>query len=282
MVGAQLRQSAINFGAHERGIAEQLDDVLPDERLHRVLPDWAIGTAAALRESIGVHPRTAIIGEPAARGACRVPVEGVAAQLTDQQALEGRGLLGVPGRELPVLFEAFLDQRELSRDNQSGHRNLDPLLPRTRAGAYRMGGNAAALPQAAVHALPLSLVGFLETGRALIRRVAQHVPDRALIPPRLTGAGADPCRGQPAGEGAQRGPFFGIPAEHLAHHDGLGLDHLIPRGRSLGFAHVAIAERRPGQGVHQARLGAMSFTPPRALTDLRLLVLCDHALELEQ
>jgi hypothetical protein len=33
MVGAQLRQPAINLGAGQRGIAEQLDDRLPDERL---------------------------------------------------------------------------------------------------------------------------------------------------------------------------------------------------------------------------------------------------------
>ena len=156
----------------------------------------------------------------------------------------------MPGREPPVLFEAFLRQRELSGGHQGGHWDRDPVLARARAGAHRVGGDAAALPQAAVHALPLSLASFLETGRALIRRVAQHVPDRALIPPGLTGARADPRRGQPAREGAQRVPFFGVPAEHLAHHDRLGLDHLVPRGRALGFADVAVAERRPGKGVH--------------------------------
>ena len=78
MIDAQLHQPTIDFGAHERGIAEQLDDVLPDEPLHRVLPDGTIGTAAPLREAIGVGPHTAIIGEPTPRGACRVPVERIA------------------------------------------------------------------------------------------------------------------------------------------------------------------------------------------------------------
>jgi hypothetical protein len=156
-----------------------------------------------------------IVGEPTARGACRVAVEGVAAQLTDQQALEERGLLGMPGGEASVLFEAFLGQRELSRRNQGGHRDLDPILPRARTRAHRASGDAAALPQATVHSPPLGLAGFLETGRALIRRVAQHVPDRTLIPPGLTGAGVVPRQGQPAGEGAQRVPFVGVPAGHL-------------------------------------------------------------------
>ena len=62
MVGAQLRQPAINLGADQRGIAEQLDDRLPDERLHHVLPDWTIDTAAASRGSIGVGARTSIRG----------------------------------------------------------------------------------------------------------------------------------------------------------------------------------------------------------------------------
>ena len=121
--------------------------------------------------------------------------------------------------------------------------------------------------------MPRGLVGFLETGRALIRRVAQHVPERALSPQGPRGAGADPRHGQSAGEGAQRAPVFGVPAEHLAHHDGLGLDHLIPRGRALRFAQGAIAKRRPRVRVHEARLGAMPFPPPRALADVRVLVL---------
>jgi hypothetical protein len=109
----------------------------------------------------------------------------------------------VPGRELPVLGEAFLGQRELSGGNQGGHTNLDPLLARARAGTHRAGSDAATLSQAAGRALPLGLAGLLETGRALIRRVTQHPPDRTLIPPGLPGARADPCQGQPAGEGSQ-------------------------------------------------------------------------------
>jgi hypothetical protein len=61
MVGAQFRQPAINLGAHQRGIAEQLEDRLPEERLHHVLPDRTIDTAAAFRGSIGVGARTSII-----------------------------------------------------------------------------------------------------------------------------------------------------------------------------------------------------------------------------
>jgi hypothetical protein len=66
MVGAQFRQPAINLGADQRGLAEQRD--------------------------------------PTARGACRAPAERIAAQLTDQQALGERALLGVTGCELSVLL----------------------------------------------------------------------------------------------------------------------------------------------------------------------------------
>jgi hypothetical protein len=90
------------------------------------------GTAAPLREPIGVRAHAAIVGEPTARGACRVPIERIAALLANQQALEERGPLRVPSRELPVLVEAILGQCELRARHQGGHRDLDPLRARAR------------------------------------------------------------------------------------------------------------------------------------------------------
>jgi hypothetical protein len=87
VVGAQLGEPAINLGPDQRGMGEQLNDLLPDERLHHVLPDRAIGAAPALGEAVGVGPRTAIVAERVTRAPRGAAVEGVAAQLTDQQAL---------------------------------------------------------------------------------------------------------------------------------------------------------------------------------------------------
>ena len=63
----------------------------------------------------------------------RCTVEGVATELTDQQALQEGGVLGVTGREPPILVQAFLGERELGRGDQRGHGDLDPLLTRAWA-----------------------------------------------------------------------------------------------------------------------------------------------------
>src|SRR5438128_6190089 len=70
------------------------------------------------------------VDAPAARGPRRATVERVAADLTDQQALQQGRLLGVPGGEAPILVEAFLGERELSRSDQRRHGNLDPFRAR--------------------------------------------------------------------------------------------------------------------------------------------------------
>jgi hypothetical protein len=57
-LGGERTQRGLIQPFEELAAAGAVDDLLPDERLHRVLPDGAIGAAPALGESIAVHPRT--------------------------------------------------------------------------------------------------------------------------------------------------------------------------------------------------------------------------------
>src|SRR6266699_1605894 len=129
-VSASTSSAAIDLGPDQGGIGEQLEDPGPDERIQGVLPNRPVVAAAPLWETVGVGAEATIVDAPAARGPRRATVERVAADLTDQQALQQGRLLGVPGGEAPILVEAFLGERELRRSDQRRHGNLDPFRAR--------------------------------------------------------------------------------------------------------------------------------------------------------
>ena len=95
------------------------DRVLDDDRFGSDLDFFDHQPEHAL--AIGHIERLGSIVEPAARGPRRATVERVAADLTDQQALQQGRLLGVPGGEAPILVEASRPTGR-SRSRSSGGR----------------------------------------------------------------------------------------------------------------------------------------------------------------
>ena len=78
------------------------------------------------------------------------------------------------------------------------------------------------------------------------------------------------------------GAVVGVAAEHLRDQGGLVRDHLVAGAGLRGLADVPVAERGARQHVHAAGLRPPGLAAPVALHQLGLLVLREHALELDE
>jgi hypothetical protein len=96
MLGTQCRQPAIDFLAYERWILQQADDLVPDQRVQRILPYRAVCTAAPLGISVVIRPQAAVVEELPPRCPSRSSIVRVAARSTDQQPLQQGRDLGAP------------------------------------------------------------------------------------------------------------------------------------------------------------------------------------------
>jgi len=124
--------------------------------------------------------------------------------------------------------------------------------------------------------------GLAEARASAVGGVAQHPPDHRAVPAGLAGAGGHPGVGQPAGELGDRNAVLDVAAEQLSDHRRLVRDDLVAGVGVVVLAHVAVAERRPGQHVDRPLPGSVGLAAAGPLEDLRPLVLGDHALELHQ
>src|SRR5438309_4227817 len=202
--------------------------------------------------------------------------------MTAHQTLHETWGDGPPPRPHFVLLQQFLCTGKGRLVDECRHGNFDPVL----AGPFVIGAvagrDAAAQAKPSRHTLTGGNARFAEAGGTDIGGVAQHRPHgRALpsgphLPLRHLLVTKPPCdRGDaPAGHG--------VMVIHLSHHVGFTLDDGIRRGRVLTLANVAVAVRCAAQHADFARAGAVTLATPRALQDLRSLVLGDHALELHE
>ncbi len=284
MLGAQCRQPAIDFLAYERWILQQADDLVPDQRVQRVLPYRAVRTAAPLGISIVIRSQAAVVEQLPPRCPSRGPIIRVAARSTDQQPLQQGRHLGVARREATILGEPGLDQRVLDRSDQRRHGNLDPLLARAITQRGRVDRHAAPLaqPPGDPDVLARRHRGLLKAGRPLIRRVAEHAPDRAALPLRLPRSRRDAAVREPPCNGANRRRLLGVAAEHFPHHRRLRFEDLVARQLPIRLADVPVPVGSARQHIHNATPGTVPLAPARTLADLGFLVLGNHPLELHQ
>ena len=135
----------------------------------------------------------------------------------------------------------------------------------------------AVQPGRLVHGL-----GLAEDRGAGVSGVAEHAPDHRPVPAFLPGAGAHPLVRQPAAQVRDGRAVVGVAAEHLRDQHGLVLDDLVEGPGPGGLAEVPVAERGAGQHVDAAGPGPPGLAAPVPLHQLGLLVLGEHALELDQ
>ena len=165
----------------------------------------------------------------------------------------------------------------------AGTRDLQPLLPRPVHGLDRPRHRAALQAGDAVQpGRPAGGHGLAEHRRPGVGGVAQHRPDHAAVPAVLAGPGGCALAGQPAGQVRDGGAVVGVAAEHLRDQRRLVLDDLVGGAGQVGLADVPVAERGAGQHVHRPGAGPVRLAAPVPLGQLRLLVLGEDALELDQ
>ena len=112
--------------------------------------------------------------------------------------------------------------------------------------------------------------------------VAEHAPDHWPVPPLLAGAGAHALGGEPPSQAGDGGAVVGVAAEHFRDQGGLVRDDLVAGPGFRGLADVPVAEGGTGQHVDAAGLRPPGLAAPVALHQLGLLVLGEHALELDE
>ena len=266
------------------GVGEQGGDVVPDDLVGVVGADGLVLADPAALVAVVVGAEAPVVVDLLAGGSGGGgAVVAVAAGRAGGQALQQGRDLRVPRGEPLVVLQPLLDPVERLLVHQGGNGDVRPFLlwPVLHPDLPRDG--AAGQPGGAVQ--PGGLVNGLrlaEDRGAGVGGVAEHAPDHRPVPPLLPGAGAHAVRGEPPAEVGDGGAVVGVAAEHLRDQGGLVRDDLVAGARSGGLADVPVAERGAGQHVHAAGLRPPGLAAPVALHQLGLLVLGEHALELDQ
>src|SRR5207244_4389289 len=85
--------------------------------------------------------------------------------------------------------------------------------------------------------------GFAKARFALVRRIAQHAPDRRALPTATSFASGDCLFVQPAGNGTNAETLSAVQLEYPTHNPRLLFVNLIVRGRMICPADKTISER---------------------------------------
>ena len=258
--------------------------MVPDDLVGVVGADGLVLADASALVAVVVGAEAPVVVDLVPRGRGRGgAVVAVAAGRADGQALQQGGDLRVPGGEPLVVGQPLLDPVERVLVHQGGDRDPGPFLARAVLDPDLAGDGAAGEAGGAVQ--PGRLVDGLRLAEdcgAGVGGVAEHAPDHRPVPAFLAGAGAHPLARQPAAQVRDGGAVVGVAAEHLGDQGGLVRDDLVTGTALGGLADVAVAERGAGQHVHAAGLRPPGLAAPVALGELGLLVLGEHALELDQ
>ena len=276
-------ESALDLGSHELGLFEQVPDLCPDEVVELVCADRARLTDAAADVAVVVGADAAVVVDPAAAGARRGAVAGIAALAADEDPLQQRRLLGVARGEAFVLLQPRLRELEGLLADERRHRHERPVLGRLVASCL---SPAVALAAGARRARRLGTLAaglcLAERGLPAVGGVAQHPPHRRAVPDGLAGPGRDTARRQRPRDLGDRLVPLAVAAEDLPHDLRLGRIDLEVAVSVVCLAQVAVAEGCANEHRLRALTRAVELPAPGALPDLRPLVFSDHPLELAQ
>src|ERR1700756_3185065 len=278
----KLANSSLHFLANQPRIFQKFHHLAPDQIVQIILAHRAISTKVAFGVTPIIRTQAAVVVKLSSRSACRGPVVRIATHLTNEHPLKQRRFFSMPGRKDFVLLQPFLGEGKGLGTHDGRHRNWNPLLSGAVFGGARARGKSATSAQKARDFLSLSLFRFAKTRRPLVSRITQHRPDGASFPKGLSSTRGNALGVKPADNRSDAPVLFSLETVDLANHGGLFLDDFVKRCGVLRLLHVAVTIRRPAKHIHQATLGAVSLSPPRALGNLRPLVLCDHPLKLHQ
>jgi hypothetical protein len=276
-------EAALDFGSDELGLLEQAPDLRPDELVEFVRADRTRLADAPADVAVVVGADAAVVVDPAAAGARRGAVAGIAALAADEDSLQQRRLLGVARGEALVLLQPRLRELERLPADERRHRHERPALrrlitPRLTAAVALAAG---ARPPRRLGTLAARL-RLAERGLAAVGRVAQHPPHRRAVPDGLAGPGRDAARRKRPRDLGHRLALLGVTAEDLAHDLRLGRIDLEVAVGLVSLAQVPVAEGRADQHRLRALACAVQLPAPGALPDLRPFVLRDHPLKLAQ
>src|SRR5262245_18343974 len=282
--GAGGVQPLADLGADQRGVGEQPGDVVPYDGIEVVGADRLVVADPAVFVAVVVGSQAPVVVDLVARCGGRVAaVVAVPAARAGGQALQQGRDFAVAGGEPLVVCQPLLHPAERVTADDRGDRDLGPFL----AGPV----NGLDCPRCVPPLQPgdpvqpgrfVDGLGLAEHGAALVAGIAQHPPDHRPVPAMLAGPGEDAPASQPAAQVGDGGTVVGVAAEHLRHQHRLMVDDLVAGARFRGLADVPVAERGAAQHVHRPGAGPVGLAAPVPLHQLGLLVLGEHALELDQ
>ena len=224
VLGPQRGESAVDLGAHERGVLEQPSDLAPDEPVELVGADRAALADAPADVPLAVLADAPVVVDPLVRGSGARAVAGVAALAADEHALQQRRLLGVAPGEARVLDQARLRELEgLLGDDRRRPGSTSTARPAGRRvsaggrGARRARGSCASACRAARRS------SSSRTRPARGRRGCAASPTPSSGPTPSCRSGCGRRVGQPPSELADRDALLHVAAEDFADDLRLGL-----------------------------------------------------------
>ena len=180
----------VDLGLDQRRVLQQSENSGPDELVDLGQTDRPVVTDTPFGPAVAVGARAAVVlAQHPVRAAGRAAVVGIAAMAAYEDPLQQRRALGVARRDAPVALEPLPGELELLGGHERRHRDLLPLLRRDTLA--RDPGRA--LPAQSRQARPpdgrAGRVRLAVGGLPGIRRVAEHPPDRGVIPAGPAGPG---------------------------------------------------------------------------------------------
>ena len=263
-------------------VVQETENLLPDDRVERVLPEGFL--VAKRRSSVAIGVRSiapVVVDRPGARSS-RGAVEPIAAMLAVEQALQKTLDLCSAQGELLVLPEPLFGQGVSFGRHDCRDRDLDPLFPGPIDGSRTLRHPASLEPYGTRDPLSRSALRFSEAGRSPVGRILEDPPDGAPLPAASGLAGRDPFFVQSGRDRTDGQAIHRVERIDLAHHGRLRLMDFVGTGTFLGLRNVPEPVGRSAQDAGLPLLGPMALAPTGSFQDLRPFVFGDHSLELKQ
>jgi hypothetical protein len=190
--GAESRKPAVDLGLDQCRVVEQSEDPRPDELVDLCQADRPVLADAAFGTAVPVGARAAVVlAQDPVWAARRAAVVGIAAFAADEDPLQERRAPGIPWRQALLAVQTVLNERELFFGHERGHGDLLPLISAHALTRYPCGALPALTRVACLADRRAGRVRLAVGGLPGVGRVAEHPPNRRVVPARLASPGRD-------------------------------------------------------------------------------------------
>ena len=254
----------------------------PNQFVKEVLPNRFVRTDRAVCKTASIGTAATVVQDDALLREGTATVVRVAAIVAGEHALQERRRHRAPLGEALVLCQALLSQLEGGFIDQGWNGNLDPFLMWPIAPIHSS-NRALTLEASGTGEFDSGdAFGLSEGGFSVVRRIAQHSPNCGTSPKGRASAGRYALLDKHPCQGPQAQALVGIQVKNAPHHFRLVRADFIVGIGIVCLLYVVVAVWRARQYVDASEFAVMALAATCPLSDIRAVVLGDHALYLQK